>query len=383
MHENDGAVSGIRSAIVAAAVALVFYAVVLVTAGKRAALLAGLCLFAVTYIAPLVQRFYARRHADRARQTELRDAHRFAKEMAEYARKPQLQVVLEDGNAADFRPAGGHRTPNAAVAFTAYVVNTGDAPATNVVVRIGLANDARQVLLPEKKAMVAGDDGARAWIAVDDLSEAQLVFGPHDGPPALARDMAVAALRRPLLPHQPRRLGTIAVIAPAGTHRFPWAVESSAGAFRSNVDTALCVTVHDAAEGHDPIADAARPADACSRCRALAKLPAWTTRVDRELNRFRGDRRANPQRTPRLSTSPGSAQWHQETSGPQRWVTCDIVAGRDDVVRASFWTNGDWEHREERIVAMSDAAPFAADIWDYLKTATVIELAEARVARAR
>jgi hypothetical protein len=98
----------------------------------------------------------------------------------------------------------------------------------------------------------------------------------------------------------------------------------------------------------------------------------WVRGVDVALDSYRTKsmlRGENPMRVPHLSMGPGTAQWYQYWMGPHPWVTCDMVAGRTDIVLASFWINGDWNGRRRVEHRTDDAAGFALAIWDFLKPA--------------
>lgn len=103
----------------------------------------------------------------------------------------------------------------------------------------------------------------------------------------------------------------------------------------------------------------------------MLRLSNWFNQVESELKKRRlAARRNNPNGIPKSTQSPGGVQWYQEWTGPHRWITCEVLAQRPNTVTAAFWTQPDWERRDERIVAMDDdTTAFANDVWEFLKPA--------------
>ena len=90
--------------------------------------------------------------------------------------------------------------------------------------------------------------------------------------------------------------------------------------------------------------------------------------TDTELTKFRYRPGVpNPGRKPGVVYSPAQVEWYQDWTAPSRWVTCEVIAGRDDAVHAYFWTKPEWDKRETRVVSMDDPAKFAAALWEFLK----------------
>jgi len=315
-----------------------------------------------SFVIPLAQTEYARR-------IDWRDAQRFEREQAELRKAPRLRAIFYDGNAAEFWPIGGHQRRQSALTLHAFAENFGDASASDVVVCLGLPPMAQQVLLTEQTTQVVNEQGQLVEIPMNSDTDKQLIFRWNQVPNGLDGQTATVEFQRPLYPNQtPRPLGRIAVILPPGIHRIPWVIESNGGTFRSTDDDALIVTLHGTAVGHDPIQPDQQPELACRLCHALVRLRTWMYQVDGELNKHRmATLQTNPNHIPRMTSSPAGVQWYQEWTGPHRWVTCDVLSGEVDSVRAVFWTQGDWEHGDVRTVSMDDVTSFPDDVWEFLK----------------
>jgi hypothetical protein len=79
------------------------------------------------------------------------------------------------------------------------------------------------------------------------------IGSPPEFGEARCSEVATVLVTRPVYPGQPWKLGMITVNMPAGTHRFPWVIDSDAGRIVSDDATALSITVHDTAHLHDDV----------------------------------------------------------------------------------------------------------------------------------
>jgi hypothetical protein len=354
--------------LVAVPISAAIYVLLNLTSDKQYALFVALFVFVITYITPLVQTYYARKRTEFAGRMDRRDAARYERELAEANKKPQIRASFLNGNVLEFFPVGGHRRLNSAVQFGVFAENFGDAQASDVIVSLGMPAFAHQVILPEQHVQAITEDGRHVSLAVERDTDAQIRFKPNTLPYQLAYEVATVELKRPLYPKQPKTLGTVAVMVGEGVHRFPWVVESSGGTFKSDSETELVIVVHDTAEGHEPIKPSDDPMESCLTCRAQARLHSWASQVELQLNKRRAaSRKQNPSGIPLMTMSPGGVQWYQEWTGPHRWVTCELIASSDDVIRAYFWSEGAWEQRKTQIVRMDEPTGFAAEIWNYLR----------------
>lgn len=99
-------------------------------------------------------------------------------------------------------------------------------------------------------------------------------------------------------------------------------------------------------------------------------LHVWAERVDNALNDYRLPTMnfENPEGVPHFMIAAGQVQWYQKWTGPHRWVTCESFEDRSEMVRAYFWTKGEWERRQEKVVNIEgDIGLFAREIWEFLK----------------
>jgi hypothetical protein len=317
------------------------------------------------FVVPLAQTEFGRR-------MDWRDAQRFAQEQAQLRKAPNLRAIFYDGSSIEFWPIGGHQLRPIALTLHVYTENFGDAPASDVIVSLGLPPMAQQVLLTEQTTQVVNEQGELVTIPMNSDTDKQIIFRWNQLPNGLEGQTGNVELQRPLYPNQtPRPLGRVAVILPPGTHRIAWVIESSGGTFCSTDDDALVVTQNGTAVGHDPVQYGQQPEEHCRNCHAMVRLRTWMLQVDAELNKHRiATLQTNPNRIPRMMTSPAGVQWYQQWTGPHRWVTCDVLSGEVDSVRAVYWTQGDWEHGDVRTVSMDVVAPFADDVWEFLKPVT-------------
>jgi hypothetical protein len=212
------------------------------------------------------------------------------------------------------------------------------------------------------------ETGEVVTVTTNDEAHEQIVFKPCVLSYHVAQDVGTVSLKSPLHPGPSRCIGRIAFILPDGPHRLPWAIESSNGLFKSDDETALVITLNGTAKGHDDVAFEGNPSEHCRYCHALIRLGPWIGQVEGELGKHRRETwPANAERIPKMTQAPLSVQWYQESTGPHRWVTCEVVPAETDMMDAAFWTSPDWEHRDVRRFSMDDYQRFADEVWEFLK----------------
>jgi hypothetical protein len=350
-------------AIIALPISVVIYGLVNLTPDPQYSLLSAAGAFIILSMVPVAQTWLAVRQAElMVRQTELaelmnrRDAERFAQEQAAAKQKADLVIALESGYDETFWPVGGHVKPNEPIAFLLYIDNLGDAPAKDVGVYIGLPPwaHAAPYTLP-----TYGDEPA-VMSASRPISFDTNLLHPHLGQP-----VGVAQISS-VYP-KPRRhpIGLMSVTMPPGKYRFQWAIESSAGQFKSNDTNQISIQVNDTAAGHDVISNFDGNTERCRYCSSLKRYPIWISLVNTAIDKRRWNNGTyNPK--PQMMQGGLQVQWYQELTGPGRWITCEVAAEMTSTVRAYFWTNGHQEERRTELTDMNDPERFANAVWEFL-----------------
>jgi len=340
---------------------ILIYVVISMTPANQYALLCAIIAFVSLNISPALSAVFAGR-------MDARDAARWAREEAEAQKKADLLVSLGNGREDEFFPIGGHRRANSPIAFHIYAENAGDAAADDVTVTVGLPTSAHPSKLVSERRPIIRDTGSIEWQVVEREASEAIEFKANHLPNNLGYVTGVVEIQRPLYERQQRHLGLLVVALPQGTFEFPWLIESSKGSFRSDESSSLKITMHDEAFGHDHVEPRKDPNNECSLCRTLREMPQWSRAVDQQLEPYRAlEPEKNPNRKPWMTSGGNQVQWYQEWTGPHRGVTCEAESGKDLVVRAYFWKEGEWELRQTRSISMGNVAEFAADIWAHLK----------------
>lgn len=190
-------------------------------------------------------------------------------EAAEKAKRADLRLTLHRGNnRAEYYPVGGHMKP-CPVSFSIAVENLGKAKADDVVVTVDLPAWVHGAKPEVYTYPAAQPDGSWQVVALES-NETNLPFKMTG-----QGEVAYAALPRPMYVGVPQEVGLVTVLAPAGSHRFDWRIESSAGIVVSDDKTAIYITLHDTAVGHtavkwDPQSGADRAN--CPECQRLANM---------------------------------------------------------------------------------------------------------------